>query len=104
MILIVLGLLLILVILDSSRLKIVSYRIENEKIGEPLRIALITDLHSCRYGTSQETLVQAVEEQQPDIILLGGDIFDDEVPHQNSRIFLSRISSKIPLLLCIGKP
>jgi predicted MPP superfamily phosphohydrolase len=102
MILIVLGLLLILVILDSSRLKIVSYRIENEKIGEPLRIALITDLHSCRYGTNQEALVQAVEKQQPDIILLGGDIFDDEVPHQNSRIFLSRIAQKYPCFYVSG--
>lgn len=102
MILITLVLLLILVILDSSRLKIVSYRLENEKIEKPLRIALITDLHSCRYGTNQEKLVQAVEGQQPDIILLGGDIFDDEVPHQNSRIFLIRMAQKYPCFYVSG--
>lgn len=31
------------------RLKIAEYRITSEKIVNPIKIALVTDLHSCKY-------------------------------------------------------
>lgn len=76
------------------RLKIVQYTITSEKIKKPMRIALITDLHSCKYGAGQKTLIDAVDKEKPDMILLGGDIFDDEIPDDNTKIFLSAIAKK----------
>lgn len=76
------------------RLKIVQYTITSEKIKKPMRIALVTDLHSCKYGAGQKTLIDAVDKEKPDMILLGGDIFDDEISDDNTKIFLSAIAKK----------
>ena len=54
------------------RLKTVKYTVTSEKITAPVRIALVTDLHSCKYGKDQEVLVSAINKQDPDIILLEG--------------------------------
>ena len=93
--------LLALAALDC-RLIVRSYEIEAEEIDTPLRIALVTDLHSCRYGEGQEKLIRAVDEQQPDIILLGGDIFDDDMPDDNSDIFLAGVAGKYPCYYVTG--
>lgn len=61
----------------DSRLKTVHYTVENPKSETPLRIAFISDLHSCLYGgEDQSDLLEAVRAQNPDMVLLGGDIFD----------------------------
>lgn len=67
-----------------------------------MRIALITDLHSCKYGAAQKTLIDAVDREKPDMILLGGDIFDDEIPDDNTKIFLSAIAKKYPCYYVTG--
>lgn len=84
------------------RLKIVQYTITSEKIKKPMRIALVTDLHSCKYGAGQKTLIDAVDKEKPDMILLGGDIFDDEIPDDNTKIFLSAIAKKYPCYYVTG--
>lgn len=67
-----------------------------------MRIALVTDLHSCKYGAAQKTLIDAVDREKPDMILLGGDIFDDEIPDDNTKIFLSAIAKKYPCYYVTG--
>lgn len=84
------------------RLKIVQYTITSEKIKKPMRIALITDFHSCKYGAVQKTLIDAVDKEKPDMILLGGDIFDDEIPDDNTKIYLSAIAKKYPCYYVTG--
>lgn len=63
--------------LDTS-LSVRTYEIESEKVTEGVRVALITDLHCCDYGEGQRELLDAVEARQPDIVLLAGDIIDDD--------------------------
>ena len=46
---------------------------------EEIRIALITDLHSCYYGKNQNWLFRRIEKAKPDIVLLGGDILDNRL-------------------------
>lgn len=74
------------------RLKIVTYSIESEKVNGPIRLCLVTDLHGCYYGSEQKTLINAINEGKPDVILLGGDLFDDEHPWEHSEIFLAGIT------------
>lgn len=50
------GLIILIVFLFAAfdvRLKTVHYEIESYKINSPLRLALVTDLHSCKYGEGQ---------------------------------------------------
>ena len=100
---IILIMLIVLALLAFDvRLKTVHYTITSDKINTPMRIALITDLHSCKYGTGQKTLIDAVDKEKPDMILLGGDIFDDEIPDDNTKIFLSAIAKKYPCYYVTG--
>ena len=71
-----------------------TYEVKDERISGSLRIALITDLHSCKYGKGQEKLLSVIEEQQPDVILLGGDIFDDKLSDDGTKEFLAGIADQ----------
>lgn len=78
------------------------YEIQDERIEGRIRIALVTDLHSCKYGKGQEKLLSAIEEQHPDILLLGGDIFDDKRPDDLAEEFLAGVSGKYPCFYVTG--
>lgn len=84
------------------RLKVVRYTINSDKIKKPIRIALVTDLHSCKYGDGQKTLIDAVNKEDPDLVLLGGDIFDDEIPDENTKVFLSAMAKDYPCYYVTG--
>lgn len=83
-------------------LKIQYYSIESEKINNKIRIALVTDLHSCRYGEHEQKLISRIDENKPDVILLGGDIFDHEIPDGNAADFLAGVSERYPCYYVTG--
>lgn len=92
----------VLIVISDMRLKTVMYTVETGKLNRPIRLALITDLHSCSYGKEQKTLIRAVEEQKPDIILFGGDIFDDERSYKNAELTLQYFSAQYPCYYVTG--
>lgn len=92
----------LLLCMFDVRLKTVHYKVFTKKISSPVKIALITDLHSCKYGNNQKQLVDAVNKENPDIILLGGDIFDDKIPDKNAEIFIKNVSGKYPCYYVTG--
>lgn len=100
----ILGLILILtgLIALNSQLAIVHYTIQTDKVTSPVRIALITDLHSCDYGPDQAHVLQPIEQSQPDIVLLGGDIVDDVLPQKNAKIVLEALAKKYPTYYVSG--
>lgn len=69
---------------------------------ERVRFALVTDLHSCRYGERMEKLVSLVDSAHPDAILLAGDIFDDKRPNVYTKLFMEQISGKYPCFYSTG--
>ena len=78
------------------------YNLDGTGITHPVRIALVTDLHSCAYGTGQQELLDVIRIEAPDLILLGGDIFDDDLPDENTMAFLEGISGKYPCYYVTG--
>lgn len=85
-----------------NALAIRRYTVEAPGIARPVRIALITDLHSCAYGKGQRELLEVVEAETPDLILLGGDIFDDDLPDDNAEAFLRGIGGRYPVYYVTG--
>lgn len=71
-------------------------------LGARVRLCLITDLHSCRYGERAETLIRAIVREKPDLILLGGDILDDSLPDDNTEYLLMGIADKYPCYYVTG--
>ncbi len=86
----------------DARLKIQQYSVSSDKITGHVRIVLITDLHSCQYGDAETELIQAVDDQKPDIVLLGGDICDDIIPNDNTEALLKGIADKYPCYYVTG--
>lgn len=78
----------------DMRLKTVIYDVKSHKINEEIKLALITDLHSCYYGENQGKLLKEIEKQHPDVVLLGGDIFDDVLEDTNAHIFVEGLTQK----------
>lgn len=83
-------------------LKIQNYSVETDKLNSNIRIALITDLHSCKYGENEMKLIEKINEQKPDIILLSGDIFDHKIPDENTEAFIAGVSGKYPCYYVTG--
>ena len=78
----------------DSGLKVRCYTVESDAVQAPVRVALISDLHSCGYGENQRELIDAVDSQNPDLVLMTGDIFDDELPDDNTEQFLRGVKLK----------
>lgn len=91
---IVLALMVIIIPGFYNGLRVKHYEIDSDRVMKQVRIALVTDLHSCSYGEDQEELVSAIDGQSPDIIALSGDIFDDVLDDENTECFLSQIAGR----------
>ena len=86
----------------SQKLAVRFYTEVSEKVEEPVRLALIADLHSTFYGEGQEELVRILQEQKPDAVLLAGDIADDKVPHDGTKVLLEAIGTSYPCFYVTG--
>jgi len=95
-------LLLFLAVMFDVRLKTVIYTIDSDKVHNPILIGLITDLHSCEYGEKQKNLVNEINRNKPDIILLGGDIFDDKIGDDHTIELLDEITKNYPCYYVTG--
>lgn len=73
-----------------------------KETGEGVRVVLVTDLHSCFYGRGQHTLISMIDKEKPDIILLGGDIFDDKLSDDNAKLLLEDLVTKYPCYYVSG--
>ena len=101
LILLAVGLLYVVLGWDYD-LKTVVYTVENEDITAPVRIACLTDLHSCAYGEGQAELLDAVTAAAPDLVVLVGDIYDDVLPPDNTDTMLSALAENWPCYYVTG--
>ncbi len=86
----------------NPTLHVQTYEVKSEKMTSRMRIALVTDLHSCRYGENQADLIRAIGEKNPGIVLLGGDIFDDILPNDRAEQMIKGIAGKYPCYYVTG--
>ena len=84
------------------RLKVQKYTLDHDAIHAPVRIALVTDLHSCRYGKRQATLLEAIHGQEPDLVLLGGDMFDRRTDPVRTEQLLQGLADRYPVYAVTG--
>lgn len=80
--------------MSDFRLQVNTYKIDSDKVDAEIKIAQVSDLHSCWYGKNQQTLINAIDNSDPDIVVMTGDIYDDRLSHNNADIFLEQISKK----------
>ena len=95
-------LILLLAAALDTRLTVRTYTLDTEKVSDPVRLAVLTDLHSCAYGDGQEELVNAVAQAGPDAVLLVGDIVDDVLPQENAWTAVAQLADSYPCFYVTG--
>ena len=83
----------------DQRMIVRRYTVESDKVSAPVRLAVVADYHGCDYG---DALVPAVEELQPDVVLLAGDIFDDKMPWEPSEELVRDLAMRYPCYYVTG--
>jgi len=97
--------LLVVVLLTAAfynGLTVTEYAIYSDKIHNAVKIVFLADLHSCAYGKSQQALIERINEQNPDLILMSGDIADDDLPDSRVIELLEGIANTYPCYYVTG--
>jgi len=96
-------------VINAGHLKNVTYDVKMEKaLQSEMRIVLISDLHLGEIGTEKrlESLVKGVNELNPDIVCIAGDIFGDDytrISDPNRAIaLLKSIEAEYGVYACFG--
>jgi len=91
-------------LIRGRRLAVVRHNVYTDKINGKIRIALLSDLHSFNHGSyrkPQEKLVRAINDSNPDLIMMAGDIADHVIPHGNTKALLRKLG-KYPVFYASG--
>lgn len=72
------------------------YTANHVKAQHTVTVAIITDLHGSFYGDDQKEIITPLKNRRPDMILLGGDIYDDDLPPTNTDVLLRQLTSITP--------
>ena len=111
---IVLVLLLIavlLVILEMVRevhtFKVTRYTIRPKKLyglARNLNLVFLSDLHNRSYGEENERLIEAIRREEPDLILIGGDMLvgGGEVPCEAALALITSLTDLCPVIYANG--
>lgn len=76
----------------------------SNRIKKPVRIAQITDLHDCLYGSFQSELTDAVMSLKPDFIACTGDLFNRKKPFckDNATCLIKNLLRIFPVFIVEG--
>lgn len=90
-------------VIDSG-LTVRDYTIESDNIksGVNIRVVEIADLHSQVFGDSQKPLIDIIKAQNPDIIVLAGDIVDIRRPVSGAEQLFEGIKDVAPVYYVSG--
>lgn len=83
------------------------YEIDSEKLDNVwsgTRIVVLSDFHNNSYGLDTEELYKAIEKENPEFLIVAGDMYTGEPGCDNSRAdkFLRRISEKYTVYYGMG--
>lgn len=91
------------VMCGDNSLKVSRYTVKNKKIRNPIRIVLVSDLHLVEYGKDNCDLLKIINDENPDIIAVTGDITHRYKDDQSSAYrFLENVSKIQKTYFCIG--
>ncbi len=89
---------------ELTQFRVSRFQLSSEKIKNPLKLVLIADLHGHVYGRDNDSLVRAIQKENPDLILIAGDLIVEkyEDTYDISLSFLKQINGIAPIYFCNG--
>ena len=109
--LILIGVIILICILEWIReivtFKITHYEIKSDKLNKlkyERKIVFLSDLHNNCYGSNNEKLLVAVKQQNPDLILVGGDMLvgKADISSKVAENFVSKLTEIGPVYYVNG--
>ncbi|NLV89001.1 MAG: metallophosphoesterase, partial [Tissierellia bacterium] len=103
-VIIIISIVILFFIAFYNGLVVRKYSLKTNKIlkDQSIRIVLITDLHSQKYGEKQDKIREKIEAENPDIIALAGDIVDDSGRIEGVKLFIEAIKDIAPIYYVTG--
>ena len=95
LILFVIGLLLLLYFYISSLFLQIEHYAVQANLTNPIRVVHLTDLHNAEFGNNNQTLIEKVAEQNPDVIFMTGDMLNEDDENVEVVVHLVSELSKI---------
>lgn len=86
----------------KSRFIVQNYVVEDERITDDVRIAVVSDLHSALYGADQSDLIDAIAQADPAVVLLDGDIFHHHGSNKNAVTLLNQLANRFQCYFILG--
>lgn len=62
-------------VVDCNRFVVRKYTCRDKRLKKPLKLVQLSDLHNSTFGKHNERLLRAIHEQEPDIIVVSGDMY-----------------------------
>ncbi len=91
------------IVMSKYALSVSEYKLECVGIEEPIRIVQLSDLHNSEFGDGNSRLIDQVRSQEPDLILLTGDlVIQSEDRHEIATHLISELSKIAPVYVSLG--
>lgn len=92
---------------EVRNFKITKYQIDtNKDIGDldGKKILLVSDLHNCEYGKDNERLFKAIDEINPDYVMIAGDLVVGSTKHDTdiALYFINTLAKKYEIFYANG--
>lgn len=89
--------------LSSFGLTVSKYTLTSEKIDYPFRVVQLTDLHNSQFGRDNSRLVEKVLAQEPDLILITGDLLNQNEERTDvAESLIRQLSASAPVCVSFG--
>lgn len=91
-------------IYDSHRFEISRYTYEHTSILQEKRAVILSDLHNKQYGRENSVLLETIEKEQPDFILIVGDMITAKPGYSMEKTlkFLKKLAQEYPVYYGLG--
>lgn len=93
-------------VISNYSLKVARYTQSSDRIQEPLRIALISDLHARSFGDNNKRLINKIKKESPDIICVAGDILSRDDTEEEDFEYLENLTKSLsdlaPTYISVG--
>ena len=82
-------------IISNFSIKITKNELSSDKINSSVRLAIISDLHGRELGKNNKKLLSKIEDQNPDLILMVGDIISSSQSAKEQTDYLKHLISNL---------
>lgn len=86
----------------SQRLEVDVYTIASPKVQNQVTLAVATDLHDSFFGENQRELIAAIRAENPDALLLVGDMCETPDEMDGVRALVEGLAGELPVLYTTG--